>query len=303
MTTRRRFMQYSLATSSALLLEGLLPRLVLAEAAMLKRKIPSTGEQIPIIGLGTADSFNVESTPTALKPLAEVLDHLFGAGGTVIDTAPSYEKSQGVIGTLLAQQGRTEQAFLATKVEGRESSIEEIEQEMADLKGAPIDLLQVHSMINYEKLLPLLREMKQQKKIRYVGITHHAEMAQDQMLDLVNSESMDFIQINLNPRDTKAEDKLLPLCQDKGVAVMINRPFLDGRLFNQVAGKPLPAFASDIGCTSWAQLMIKYSISHPAVTCIIPATSNPAHMAENALAGTGELPDESMRRRIAEYFK
>lgn len=303
MTTRRRFMQYSLCASSALLLEAMLPRLVLAQAGMLRRQIPSTGEQLPVIGLGTADSFNVESTPQALKPLADVLDRLFQAGGTVIDTAPSYEKSQGVIGTLLAQQGRAEKAFLATKVEGRESSIEEIQQEMADLKGAPIDLLQVHSMINYKTLLPLLREMKQQKMIRYVGITHHSEMAQDQMIDLVALEPMDFIQINLNPQDTKVEERLLPLCQDKGVAVMINRPFLDGRLFNQVAGKQLPAFASDIGCTSWAQLMIKYSISHPAVTCIIPATSNPAHMAENALAGTGELPDESMRKRIAEYFQ
>lgn len=303
MTTRRRFMRYSLCASSALLLQGFLPRLSMAEAVMLKRQIPSSGEQIPVIGLGTADSFNVETTPEALKPLAEVLDRLFEAGGTVIDTAPSYEKSQGVIGTLLAQQDRTEKAFLATKVEGQETSIADIEHEMADLKGAPIDLLQVHSMIHYKSLMPLLREMKQQKSIRYVGITHHSEMAQDEMINLVESEPMDFIQINLNPQETKAEQRLLPLCQEKGVAVMINRPFLDGRLFKVVVNKPLPTFATEIGCSSWAQLIIKYSIAHPAVTCIIPATSNPAHMAENALAGMGELPDSDMRKRISEYFK
>jgi diketogulonate reductase-like aldo/keto reductase len=275
----------------------------MAETAMLKRQIPSSGEQIPVIGLGTADSFNVEREPQALRPLVEVLDRLFEAGGTVIDTAPSYEKSQGIIGILLAQQGRTEKAFLATKVEGQETSIADIEQEMADLKGAPIDLLQVHSMINYKSLMPMLREMKQQKAIRYVGITHHSEMAQDEMIKLIESDPMDFVQINLNPQETKAEQRLLPLCQEKGVAVMINRPFLDGRLFRAVANTPLPDFAAEIRCSSWAQLIIKYSIAHPAVTCIIPATSNPIHMAENALAGMGELPDSNMRKRISEYFK
>ncbi|TWI55544.1 diketogulonate reductase-like aldo/keto reductase [Pseudomonas duriflava] len=280
-----------------------LPRLSLADTMMLKRQIPTTGEQIPIIGLGTADVFNVDSTPEALKPLAQVLDRLFGAGGTVIDTAPSYVKSQGVVGTLLAQQGRADQAFLATKVEGQETSIADIEAEMKDLQGAKIDLLQVHSMINFNTVMPFLREMKQQGQVRYIGITHHSERAQDEMIKLVEKEPMDFVQINLNTRDTAAEKRLLPLCQDKGVAVMINRPFLDGQLFRVVEGKPVPEFAAEIGCTSWAELMIKYIISHPSVTCVIPATSKPEHMAENAAAGSGVLPDEPMRRRIAAYFE
>ncbi|WP_028240441.1 aldo/keto reductase [Stutzerimonas azotifigens] len=302
MATRRRFLQSSLGVAAAATLGGLLPRLVLAQQNMISRAIPSTGERIPVIGLGTADAFNVEADAEALEPLAQVLDELFRAGGRVIDTAPSYDKSQGVIGTLLTRQERGDQAFLATKVEGQERSVADIEAEMRDLQGVPIDLLQVHSMIGFDEVMPLLREMKEQGRIRYTGITHHDEGAQDQMIELVEKEPMDFVQINLNPKEQKAQEHLLGLCQDKGVAVMINRPFLDGQLFEVVEHEPLPGFAAEIGCRSWAQLLIKYAIAHPAVTCVIPATSRPEHMAENAEAGSGELPDEAMRRRIADYF-
>ncbi|MBB3102005.1 aldo/keto reductase [Azomonas macrocytogenes] len=305
MPDRRRFLHYSLA-ASALLASSFWFRHGLAatasETSMLMRKIPSTGEALPVIGLGTADAFNVEQTPEALRPLAEVLDTLFAAGGAVIDTAPSYEKAQGVVGALLAEKGRRAKAFVATKVEGPEAGIAEIERELADLNVEQIDLLQVHSMKNHKTLLPLLREMKTRGRTRYIGITHHAERAQEQMIELVRKEQLDFVQINLSPGERKAQERLLPLCQEKGVAVMINRPFNDGRLFERVAAKPLPDFAAELGCSTWAQLMLKYSIAHPAVTCIIPATSNPAHMADNIKAGSGPLPDAKLRQRIAAYF-
>jgi len=301
MPDRRRFLQT--ATCAALLGPAGAARALSVKQAMLSRAIPASGEQIPVIGLGTADTFNAPpDDAAAMAPLAQVLDTFLKEGGFLIDTAPSYGQAEAVVGALLARNGGLrQQVFLATKIgtTGRESAMEQVRQSQKRLRSDKLDLIQVHNLIDTRNQLALLRELKQQGVTRYVGITHYTDYAHDELTQLVESEKPDFLQINLSVGARSAEKRLLPACQANGVAVLINRPFQDGALFRQVKGRALPALAAEIGCTSWAQLFLKFIIGHPAVTAVIPATSKPSNMADNALAGFGRQPDAAMRERIA----
>ncbi|WP_191576740.1 aldo/keto reductase [Achromobacter insolitus] len=301
MPDRRRFLQ---TTASAALLGTAWPAWAAAPTqAMLKRPIPSTGEMLPVVGLGTADTFNVSpSDASAMAPLAQVLETLLKAGGTLIDTAPSYGEAEAVTGALLAPDGGLrKRVFLATKIStrGHESAMRQVRQSQEALRSDKLDLIQVHNLIDTRNQLALLRDLKQQGVTRYIGITHYTDYAHDDLTELVEKEKPDFLQVNLSIASRSAEKRLLPACQANGVAVLINRPFEDGALFRQVKGVALPKLAAEIDCTSWAQIFLKFIIGHPAVTAVIPATSKPANMADNARAGFGRQPDAAMRDRIA----
>lgn len=303
MPDRRQFLQ----AGSALAASAALPAASRAAtaAAMLSRPIPSSGAMLPVIGLGTANTFDVSPDESTLAPLAGVVRALFEAGGTVIDTAPTYGRAEPVTGILLKNTGRLGEAFIATKVSGvrgRESGLAQVRRSLADLHVERVDLLQVHNLGDLDTQLALLRELQRQGVTRYVGITHYTDGSHERMTELVEREKLDFVQINLSVTARGAERRLLPACRDRGVAVLINRPFRDGALFRAVRNRPLPDWAAEIECASWAQLFLKYVVSHPAVTAVIPATSRPANMADNARAGFGPQPDEAMRRRIAALF-
>lgn len=301
MPDRRSFLQT--AAGAALLGPAWLAQAQNQAPAMLARRIPSSGQALPVIGLGTADTFNVPpGDAAAMAPLAQVLDTLMQAGGSLIDTAPSYGQAEAVTGALLAREGALRsRVFLATKIstQGRDSAMRQVRQSQKALGSDKLDLIQVHNLIDTRNQLALLRELKQQGLTRYVGITHYTDYAHDELADLVESEKPDFLQVNLSVGARSAEKRLLPACQANGVAVLINRPFQDGALFRQVKGVALPKLAAEIDCTSWAQLFLKFIIGHPAVTAVIPATSKPANMADNARAGFGRQPDAALRERIA----
>lgn len=301
MPDRRRFLQA--AACAPLLAQPRTASALTTRQPMLARPIWSTGDMLPVIGLGTADTFNVPpSDAAAMAPLAQVVDALLAARGALIDTAPSYGQAEAVTGALLAREpDRRPLVFLATKIStrGHEAARRQIENSLRALRTQKLDLIQVHNLIDTRNQLALLRELKQQGVTRYIGITHYTDAAHDELTGLVEKERPDFVQINLSVGARNAEKRLLPACQANGVAVLINRPFQDGALFRQVRGRPLPDLAAEIGCTSWAQLFLKFIIGHPAVTAAIPATSKPANMADNAQAGFGRQPDAALRERIA----
>ncbi len=301
MSDRRRFIQT--AACLPLLAPPWAANALSTKRPMHARKIWSSGEMLPVLGLGTADTFNVApSDAAAMAPLAQVLDTLLDAGGTLIDTAPSYGQAEAVTGALLARAPDPRpRVFLATKIgtEGRESAMRQIRNSQRALKSDKLDLIQIHNLIDTRNQLALLRELKQQGLTRYIGITHYTDYAHDELSDLVEREKPDFLQVNLSVGARNAEKRLLPACLANGVAVLINRPFQDGALFRQVKGRALPDLAAEIGCASWAQLFLKFIIGHPAVTAVIPATSKPANMADNIQAGFGPLPNAAQRERIA----
>lgn len=301
MPDRRRFLQ---TTASAALFGAVWPAWAATPGqAMLKRPIPSSGETLPVVGLGTADTFNVSpGDAAAMAPLAQVLETLMKAGGSLIDTAPSYGQAEAVTGALVAREGGLrKRVFLATKIStrGHESAMRQIRESQQALRSDKLDLIQVHNLIDTRNQLALLRDLKQQGVTRYIGITHYTDHAHDDLTELVEKEKPDFLQVNLSIASRSAEKRLLPACQANGVAVLINRPFEDGALFRQVKGVALPKLAAEIDCTSWAQIFLKFIIGHPAVTAVIPATSKPANMADNARAGFGRQPDAALRDRIA----
>jgi diketogulonate reductase-like aldo/keto reductase len=265
--------------------------------AMLSRAIPSTGEKLPVIGMGTWQTFDV-ADPT---PLEEVLRTFVELGGRLIDSSPMYGRSEKVTGDLAAKLNLRDRLFVATKVwtSGRAQGIAQMEDSMKKLRSRPIDLMQVHNLVDVTTHLDTLRGWKKDGIIRYLGITHYTASQHDAVAKLVGAEVLDFLQINYSTGERQAEDKLLPLAKDLGVAVIVNRPFAGGELFKRLREKPLPAWSKEIGCESWAQLMLKFVVSHPAVTCAIPATSKVAHLRDNMRAGHGEMPDEAMRKQIA----
>ena len=270
---------------------------------LITRKIPATGEDVPVIGLGTSGAFDVGDTPEERANVETVLKRFFAAGATLIDTAPSYGRAEVVVGDLVAKL-KPAKKFLATKVSasGEKGGYEQIDNSFKVLK-APVDLLQIHSLKDWKTHSKTLRKLKEQKKIRYIGITHSSTSAHAQLEEVMRAQQWDWVQLNYSISTREAEERLLPLAQELGVAVMVNRAFDDGALFQQVKDKPLPQWASDIGCASWGQFFLKYVLSHPAVTCVIPATAKPEHMADNLQAGRGTLPEENWRGEMVRYFK
>ena len=272
-------------------------------ATMLTRPIPKTGEALPVIGMGTWQTFDVDDSPEARAPLADVARRFLAAGGRVIDSSPMYGRAEATTGAVLAEIGAAGKPFLATKVwtTGKQKGIAEMERSMARMRTPRMDLMQVHNLQDWKTHLPVLREWKQAGKIRYLGITHYAHGAFDEMERLVRTESLDFVQLPYNLADRAAEARLLPAAADTGTAVLVMRPFEEGELFGRVKGKALPAWAADFDCASWAQYFLKFILGHPAVTCPIPATSKPSHLDDNVRAGFGRLPDEATRRKMIEH--
>lgn len=299
----RRQMLKTLLAAGVLSATGL--RLSFAEekGSILKRKIPSNGEMIPAVGLGSSDTFEVGAGESK-EPLAEVLRLFIKRGGRVVDTAPSYGNAESVIGEMSSELGVTDKLFIATKVDrrGREEGIEQMKKSEQLLNTKPLNLIQVHNLIDVETQLNTLRRWKEEGRVRYIGITHYRVSAHDELEKLMKSRDMDFVQFNYSVLSPEAEKTLLPLAADRGIAVIANRPFVDGALFTMTAGKRLPEWAGEFDCKSWAQFSLKYILSHPAVTCAIPATSNPKHLVDNMGAGFGKLPDEKTRKRMRDYM-
>lgn len=277
-----------------------------AMAESLNRKpIPKSGELLPAVGLGTWQTFDVGAGKSARAPLEEVLREFVRLGGSVIDSSPMYGNSETVAGDLAAELGVHKQLFVATKVwtSGRDAGIRQMEESFKRLRAQRIDLMQVHNLLDYRTHLATLRDWKEQGKVRYIGVTHYTASAYDQLARLIAAEDdMDFVQLNYSLAERDAEQRLLPLAADRRIAVLVNRPFAEGALFRKARGKPLPPWAKEIGCATWAQFFLKFVISHPAVTCAIPATSKVEHLVDNMQAASGPLPDAKARDRIARYF-
>ena len=267
----------------------------------LVRTIPSTGETLPVIGLGTWRTFDVGSSASERTPLREVLQQFAALGGRVIDSSPMYGSAESVIGDLSAESTVTDTLFLATKVwtSGRDAGIKQMEQSFRRLRASRIDLMQVHNLVDWRTHLRTLREWKQAGRVRYIGLTHYTASAHDELEQALRAEPVDFVQINYSLGERDAQRRLLPFAQERGVAVIANRPFSEGGLFRRVLSTPLPPWAAEIGCESWAQIFLKWIVGHPAVTCVIPATSRPEHLVDNMKAGSGPLPDPATRDRIA----
>jgi len=290
---------------ASLLAASFLPNLNDARAdqygSILMRSIPSTGDKIPAVGLGTSDEF--ESTGQDLDPLRAVIRRFADLGGTLVDTAPIYGDAETIIGELVDDLGLVDQLFIATKVrtKGKQAGIEQMERSQRLLMKKPLDLMQVHSLVDVKTQLANLRQWKEEGRVRYIGITHSRVSAFPELEHLMRTEALDFVQLNYSFTEPDAEERLLPLADDKGIAILANRPFQNGQMFRRVKGKSLPPWAANFNCHSWAQFSLKYILAHPAVTCVIPATSNPDHLVDNMGAGLGRLPDEATRRHMREY--
>jgi diketogulonate reductase-like aldo/keto reductase len=300
---RRTFMMTTAALSAGIVLAP--ARLPGENRVPIRRSIPSSGERLPVIGMGTSGTFDVGDDPAARVPLAEVLQAFFDNGGSVIDSSPMYGRAEAVVGDLLKHVHPRGPLFAATKVwtNGRDSGIEQMQQSMRLMGVDVMDLMQIHNLRDWKTHLPTLREWKQQGKIRYIGITTSHGRSHDELEQIMRTESLDFVQFSYSLDDRAAEKRLLPLAADRGIATLINRPFERGGTFGKVQGKPLPEWSGDIDCRSWAQVFLKFVLSHPAVTCVIPATAKVQHMQDNMAAGFGRIPDANQRERMFKFFE
>lgn len=267
---------------------------------LLQRTIASSGDRIPVIGLGTWQAFDVGPGQAERQPLEEVLALFVRLGGRVVDSSPMYGRAEEVIGDIAAKLDLHKALFLATKVwtTGQEAGVASMERSLAKLRAKRIDLMQVHNLSDARTHLATLRDWKQQGRATYIGITHYTSSAYPEVAKLLRAEKVDFLQINYSVLEREAEKKILPLAQDRGVAVIANRPFGGGNLFARVRQRPLPDWAAEFDCGSWAQFFLKWIIAHPAMTCAIPATSKARHLEDNMQGGAGRLPDEKLRRRM-----
>jgi diketogulonate reductase-like aldo/keto reductase len=293
------------ALAGAAVLPQLGSRLAMAEPAMITRPIPSSGEAMPVIGLGTWPVFDVGADDAARQPLREVVKRLVAGGGKMIDTSPMYGRSEGVVGDIVAELGLRQQAFLATKVwiSGRERGIEQMKRSAELLKSPAIDLMQVHNLVDWRTQLATMRDMKAKGTLHYVGITHYTTGALPELARILEGEDgIDFVQLGYSLATREPETRLLPVAAQRKVAVIVNQPFERGDLFRAVRGKTLPDWAAEFDCASWAQLFLKYLLGDPAVTVVIPATNNPEHLTDNLKAGFGRLPDAQQREQIRKLW-
>ncbi len=297
-TPSRRLLLQGMGALTAL---PLLPRLARAQAGSLRRVIPSTGEAIPAIGLGTWITFNVGDDRVARDECAAVLRAFFAAGGGMVDSSPMYGSSQAVVGDALQKLGQPAGLFAADKVWISSSAAgpKQIEESRRHWSVPRFDLLQVHNLVSWPEHLKTLQAMKAAGQLRYVGITTSEGRRHREFEDVMRHETLDFIQVTYNPVDRAVEERILPLAAERGIAVIVNRPFRQGALTRRLAGQPLPGWAREIGAVSWAQALLKFTLAHPSVTVIIPATSRVAHVQENIAAAGGALPDATLRARIA----
>ena len=264
------------------------------------RPIPSSGEMLPVVGLGTWRTFDVGAGAAERAPLKEVLGAFVALGGRVVDSSPMYGAAEAVVGNLAGELGVADKLFLATKVwaSGREAGLAQMEQSFRRLRARRLDLMQIHNLLDWRAQLRTLRDWKEAGRLRYIGVTHYTVGAHDELERVLRAEPLDFVQVNYSAGEREAEQRILPLARDRGVAVLVNRPFTEGALFRRVRGQSLPAWAADFGAESWAQLFLKWILAHPAVTCAIPATSRREHLQDNMKAGIGALPDAAARERL-----
>jgi aryl-alcohol dehydrogenase-like predicted oxidoreductase len=273
-----------------------------ASPEAMHRAIPSSGERIPAIGLGTWSTFDVGASAAARAPLEEVLARFVERGGRVVDSSPMYGQSEEVVGAIAAKRGLKDKLFLATKVwtRGREAGLRQIERSERLLGTKRLDLLQVHNLLDLETHLATLRAMKDAGRVRYIGVTHYTASAYPEVERVLLEEKLDFLQVNYSLAEREAERRILPLAREKGVAVLVNRPFGGGEALKRVLGRALPSWAAEFDCASWAQFFLKWILANPAVTCAIPATSKRAHLDDDLDAAFGRLPDDKLRRRMAD---
>ena len=293
MDPRRRALLAFLAAGAA--------RPAIAQHKIMAKPIPSTGEQVPVIGVGTWQTFDVGADAGARAPLREVLKLL---DRNIVDSSPMYGSSESVAGDLIADLGARQKLFIATKVwtSGREAGIRQMETSFKRLRVQQMDLMQIHNLVDVGVHTKTLLDMKSQKKVRYIGITHYTSSAYAEVERALKTGQYDFLQINYSLGERDSEKRILPLAKEKNMAVIANRPFAEGALFRRVKGKALPPWADELGIASWAQFFLKWIVSHPAVTCAIPGTGNPKHMQDNLGAGAGKLPDEKARSKMTAFF-
>jgi len=275
------------------------PALRVRRGGMLTRKIPSSGEDLPVVGCGTWQTF--DKNPAERAPLADVLKVLFESGGSVIDSSPMYGRAEAAVGDVLGRIDGRDRAFLATKVwtTGKDAGTAQMKTSAERMGDPVIDLMQVHNLVDVETHLATLAAWKREERVRYVGVTHYTPSAHAALEAVLRAHPLDFVQLDYSVRDRAVEARLLPLAAERGIAVIVNQPFGGGGLLRQVIGRPLPPFAGEIGCTTWPQLLLKFLLGHPAVTCVIPGTGRPEHMRDNVLAGFGAMPDAKLREEIA----
>lgn len=304
--TRRRAIRLVGAGAASLVLPIQATRSQAASetSSMLKRTIPSSGEELSVIGLGTWNVFDVNLTTNKETQLGEVLSLFAKVGGQMIDSSPMYGRAEEVVGSLAGKLGLRDNLFLATKVwtRGKQAGIESMERSMSRLRTKTIDLMQVHNLVDLSTQLATMRDWKAQGRFRYIGITHYNSSAFTEVEKALRAEKLDFLQINYSIMEREAESRILQLAQDRQVAVIINRPFGGGDLFSRVRSKPMPEWAKEFDSDSWAQFFLKWIIAHPAVTCAIPATNNPRHLEDNMRAGFGRLPNLETRQRMAQFI-
>ncbi|MDQ3392906.1 MAG: aldo/keto reductase [Bacteroidota bacterium] len=284
--------------------QGILNFIPLKDRPMIERTIPATGEKIPAIGMGTWQTFDVGNNKEKKANLEQVLKMFKERGGKFIDSSPMYGSSEAVVGELSKKLGLQESLFLASKVwtSGKNEGTDQIEKTMRLMKAQKIDLMQVHNLVDYKTHLQTLRRMKDEGKVRYIGITHYTTSSYPDLMKVIKEHPLDFVQFNYSIQTRQAENSILPFAAENGIAVVINRPFEGGSMFSKVKGLEVPSWAETFNCKSWGNFFLKYIISHPAVTCAIPATDNLKHLHDNMEALYGNLPDEQTRLKMAKFF-
>jgi len=300
--TRRRLLTLAAAGSAA---NALPLHFAAAQASptMHIRPIPQGNEPLPVVGIGTWQTFDIPQTQAEMDQRKDVLRVLFEAGGKVIDSSPMYGRAEAVVGALLDDMKAHDRAFLATKVwtTGEAAGIRQMTESAAKMRG-PIDLMQIHNLVDWRTHLRTLRAWKDEKRIRYIGLTHYTVPALDELAAIIRTERIDVLQFAYSINVRAAEARLLPLAAERGVAVIVNQPFDSGSLFQKVRGKALPEWAAELDCASWGQFFLKYILGHAAVTCVIPGTARPDHARDNIAAGIGRLPDDAQRKRMAAFW-
>jgi diketogulonate reductase-like aldo/keto reductase len=305
MTARAVTRRYLLEVAAAGIATLSLPEMPYAIEPVMQRAIPKSGELLPMVGLGTWQAFDVSDDSGLWAPQREVLQLMFEAGGSVVDASPMHGRAEGVVGDLLAETEDRQRAFLATKVwtEGKDQGITQMEKSLRRMRTNVIDLMQIHNLVDWRTQLETLRLWKAAGIFRYIGITHYTNHAIDDLVAVMENEDIDFVQMAYSIGERAIEDKLLPVAGERGIAIVVNRPYEGGNLFASIAGESLPDWAQEFDCATWSQFFLKFVLSHPAVTCVIPATSKPNHMIDNLGAGRGRLPDDAMRRRMIQYWE
>ena len=299
---RRQILRYGAALGA---MSTLTPaRSFAADVPLISRAIPRTGEMLPVVGIGTSRVFDIGNDRDAWRERQAVLRHLFDGGATLIDTAPSYQDAEDVIGQLLRTMGARNRAFLATKVfaDGKSEGDKQIAASFRRLRTDRIDLFQVHNLSDTDTQIASLRALKDAGKVRYVGITHYRESYNEALAAALRKHKPDFVQLEYSLNQTSAEKILLPLAADLGIAVLVNRPFGRGQMFRRVRGRKLPSWAAEFGARSWGQFFLKFILSHPTVNCVIPGTDKVKYMLDNLGAGRGRLPDAALRKRMIRFW-